>query len=114
MRVFGGSLGVASSFIVLNQMVQDRLADILTAEQLAAFYQSPVAIYGFAPLQQVAVRGVYIDTFNLDMRVCAGISAACILAAVGTYQSNPPTIKKRLQDLEELYARSAALTTETM
>ena len=107
MRVFGGSLGVASSFIVLTQMVQDRLTGVLTPEQMAAFNTSPVAIYRFPIAQQLAVRAVYIDTFSVNMHVCTGFSAVCLVLALCTYQSNPPTMKKRLEDLEELYARSA-------
>ncbi|KAH8879951.1 MFS general substrate transporter [Thozetella sp. PMI_491] len=109
LRIFGGSLGVASSFIVLNNMIQDRLTDILSPEQMEAFYRSPIAIYGFTPIQQLGVRSVYIDAFNVNMRVCAGLSAVAIVAGLCTYQRNPPTIQKRLAELEEFYARAAAV-----
>ena len=111
MRVFGGSLGVASSFIVLNTMIRDRLESVLTPEELSDFYVSPVATYSFPPVKQLKIREVYIDSFNTSMRVCIGISAVAVIAALCTYQRDPPTIKKRLDDLAEVYARSATVAT---
>ncbi|KAH6847112.1 major facilitator superfamily domain-containing protein [Chaetomium sp. MPI-CAGE-AT-0009] len=109
MRVFGGSLGVASSFIVLNSMIQDRLENVLTPEELSDFYTSPVAVYSLPAFQQLKIREVYIDAFNVNMRVCLGVSALAVIAALCTYQRRPPTVQKRLDDLAELYARSTTL-----
>jgi hypothetical protein len=109
MRIFGASLGVAVSFIVLNSLTQDQLTGVLTPAQLSDFYKSPIAIYGFTPLQQLAVRDVYIDSYNVNMRVCAGIAAVSLVAGLGTYQRNPPSMQQRLDDLQKLYDRSAAL-----
>jgi acetaldehyde dehydrogenase (acetylating) len=113
MRVFGGSLGAASSFIVLNTMIQDRLKKVLTSEELSGFYVSPVAIYNMPPVQQLKIREAYIDAFNVNMRVCIGVSAVAIIAALCTYQRRLPTIKKRLDELVEIYARSATLAATT-
>ncbi|KAK4232826.1 MFS general substrate transporter, partial [Achaetomium macrosporum] len=49
-------------------------------EELSDFYASPVAVYSFPLLQQLKVREVYIDSFNVNMRVCIGISALAVIA----------------------------------
>lgn len=108
MRAFGGSIGVSASFIVLNARIQEALASVLTPQQLDDFYRSPAATLTFSPLQQLRVRETYVDSFSINMRVCVGMAAACLVASLCTYQRNPPSVKKRLEDLEALFARSAA------
>ncbi|KAK4154959.1 MFS general substrate transporter [Chaetomidium leptoderma] len=113
MRVLGGSLGVAASFIVLNSRIAETLTDVLTPDELEDFYRSPIVTYSFDVPKQLAVRTTYIEAFEITMYVCVGISAACLIASLCTYQSNPPSIKKRLEDLEAIYARTAANNEET-
>ena len=81
---------------------------MLTPEQLDAFYRTPAAIYRLPVQQQLLVRQVYVSTFNTDMRICAGIAAACLVATLCTYQRTPQSISQRLADLEEAYARTEA------
>lgn len=110
MRVFGGSIGVATGFIVLNSLIQQKLTGVLSPQQLDDFYRTPIVITSFNILQQLEVRRTYIQAFTVNMRMCMGISAGCLLASLFTYQRNPPSIKKRLDDLEAVYARSAAIS----
>lgn len=105
-RVFGGSIGVAVSFIVLNTRTQQTLGNILSPEQLDDFYKSPAAASSFQLAQQIQVRQTYIDAFDIDMRICLGIAATSLLVSLCTYQRNPPTMKKRLEDLERILQRS--------
>ncbi|KAL3479547.1 MFS general substrate transporter [Aspergillus californicus] len=112
LRIFGGSIGIASGFLVLNTNVQHTLAGALTAEQLNEFYRTPAVIYNLPVAQQLVVRQVYVSTFNTDMRICAGVAAACLVATLCTYQRNPQSIKQRLADLEEVYARTEAARAE--
>ncbi|KAI3055433.1 hypothetical protein CBS147352_2886 [Aspergillus niger] len=112
LRIFGGSIGIASGFIVFNTNVQHTLAGVLTPEQLDEFYRTPAAIYRLPVRQQLVVRQVYVNTFNTDMRICAGIAAACVLATLCTYQRKPQSIKQRLADLEESYVRTEAARAE--
>jgi len=102
-------MGVASGFIVLNKEIQDSLSGVLSAEQLADFYRSPVAIFKFTIFQQLRVRQAYIAAFNTNMRVCIGLSALGLVASLCAFQRNPPSIEKRLGDLEKVYAQTAAL-----
>jgi len=107
MRVFGGSLGVAAGFIVLNSRITETLTGVLTAKELEDFYRSPLVVESFDVLKQLSVRTTYIEAFRISMYVSVGISAACLLASLGTYQRDPPSIEKRLQDLEAVYAAGA-------
>jgi hypothetical protein len=109
LRVFGGSLGVAAGFIVLNQEIQNSLTGVLTAQQLEDFYRSPIAIYKFSVFQQLRVRQVYVGAFNTNMRVCIGLSALALVTSLFTFQRKPPSPIQRLADLEKLYAETAAM-----
>lgn len=110
MRVFGGSIGVAISIIVLITRIQTNLKDILTPEQLANFYSSPLAIFTFSSAQQMLAREAFIDAFRIDMYICLGVSVASLFVSLLTYQKHPPSVKSRLDDLEAELSRSAALS----
>jgi hypothetical protein len=111
MRLFGGSTGVAVSFIVLNTKIQNNLGSVLSPEQLTDFYKSPAAILDFTTPEKILVRATYIESFAIDMRICIGIAAVSLLASLATYQRNPPSIKQRLDDLAKSQARIAAMST---
>ena len=97
---------MAVSFIALNAKIQDTLTEVLTPEQLSDFYKTPAVIASFNLMQQIKVRETYIDAFAIDMHICLGIAAASLLCSFFSYQKNPPTTKKRLDELEEVYRRS--------
>lgn len=101
-------MGVAAGFIVLNKEIQDSLSGGLSPEQLEDFYTSPIAIFGFSVFQQLRVRQAYISAFNTNMRVCIGLSVLSLVASLCTYRRRPPSVQKRLEDLEKVYAQTAA------
>lgn len=107
MRLFGGSIGVAASFIVLNTKIQNALSNLLSPEQLNDFYKSPTAMISFTALQKLKVRETYIDAFAINMRICIGISAASFLASLCAYQRNPPSVRKFVGELETTHTQSA-------
>ncbi len=115
MRVFGGSLGVSISIIVLITKIQNGLQDSLTPDQLASFYRSPLALFQFGPKEQLLARYAFIDAFRVDMYICVAMSIASLVAALFTYQRHPPSVQSKLADLEKELARSAppADTSET-
>lgn len=95
---------------MFNQKIQEALTGVLTPAQLDAFYRSPTAVLSFPVMDQFLVRQTYIDVFNIDMRICAGISAVCLVTTLFTFQRRPQSMKERLADLEEAYARTEAAT----
>ncbi|TPX07403.1 uncharacterized protein E0L32_002127 [Thyridium curvatum] len=68
MRVFGGSIGVAAGFIVLNSLIQQKLTGVLSPQQLDDFYRTPIVITSFNILQQLEVRRTYIQAFTVNMQ----------------------------------------------
>ncbi|PQE08806.1 major facilitator superfamily transporter protein [Rutstroemia sp. NJR-2017a WRK4] len=91
-RIFGGSIGIAASTAVLGATQRRELTGIVSPEQLASL-QSAAASFTSAQLE--AVRQAYSDAFHGDMKVCAIVTGACVLVALGTYQRNPPTLEER-------------------
>ena len=110
MRVFGGSIGVATSFFVLNTKIQRNLQSTLTAQQLQDVYRSPLAMLSFSPLQLLEARQTFIDAFQIDMYICVGVSSACLVASLCTYQRRPPSVKTRLADVEAELERGTIMS----
>jgi hypothetical protein len=106
LRIFGGSVGVAVSMLLLNNDIATSLTNILTPTQLIAFYQSPIAILTFTPEEQLAVRETFITAFNKDMRMCMYVSVVCLVATLCSWQSNPKGMKERMEELEAAYVRA--------
>lgn len=100
MRVFGGSLGVASSVIILINKIESVLSGTLTPEQLAEFYRSPLILLHFPPKQQLLAREAFIEAFREDMLLCVGIGAASFFVSLFTFQRKPPSVKAKLASLE--------------
>lgn len=109
MRVFGGSIGVAISIIVLITKIQTGLQHTLSADQLASFYRSPLALFTFSPEQQMLARKAFIDAFQIDMYICIGVSLASLAVSLFTFQRNPPSVQSKLADVEAELMRSAPL-----
>lgn len=106
LRIFGGSVGVAVSMIILNDDIGKSLSNILSPAQLSDFYSSPISILNFTPIEQYYVRETFILTFNKDMRMCMYVSVVCLLVTLCAYQKNPPTMKDRIDELEAAYVRT--------
>ena len=110
MRVFGGSVGVAISVIVLIAKIQSRLEGVVTPDQLANFYRSPLSVTSFGPVQQLLAREAFVDAFKIDMYICIGVSVASLVVSLFAFQRHPPSVKTKLADLEAELLRGAAMT----
>jgi hypothetical protein len=106
LRIFGGSVGVAVSMIILNDDISKSLSSALSPTQLADFYSSPISILNFTLTEQIQVRQTFILTFNKDMRMCMYVSVVCLLVTLCAYQKDPPTMKERIDELEAAYVRT--------
>lgn len=100
MRVFGGSLGVAASVIILINKIESALSGTLSPEQLAEFYRSPLILLQFPPKQQLLARQAFIEAFREDMYLCIGIGVASFVVSLFTFQRKPPSVKSKLASLE--------------
>ncbi|KAI0448397.1 hypothetical protein F5B21DRAFT_510186 [Xylaria acuta] len=61
MRIFGGSLGVAASFMVLNSRIAKTLTDVLTPDETQDFYRSPIVTCSFNLSKQLSFRTTYLS-----------------------------------------------------
>ncbi|KLU85967.1 hypothetical protein MAPG_04986 [Magnaporthiopsis poae ATCC 64411] len=94
MRVFGGSLGIAASSVILAREVQRQLGGELTAGQLAAVEtRGPAGIAAGGDtsgqdMQRIMalVRRAYADAFRHDMVLAAAVGAFAVVAALCTYR----------------------------
>jgi hypothetical protein len=100
-RVLGGSIAVATSTIIFNTKAQRSLTTVLSPSELEALLKSPSAITHFSLTQQSAVRLVFVDAFNKDMRTCTYVAAASLVVTLFMYQRHPPDLKGRLGYQEE-------------
>ena len=103
MRIAGGTIGVAISFIVLHIRVTHELQGDFTLAQLRDFYQSPLSTSSFTVSQLLLARRAYIAAFTDIMRVSIGISGACFLASLFVWQKQPASIQKKLEDMEAYF-----------
>lgn len=76
------------------------LDEVLNPTQLLNLETFLSSIASLTPSEQAAVATVYTESFNQQMRVCTYLSAACIIAALGTFQRSPASVAAR-QDKEE-------------
>jgi hypothetical protein len=112
LRIFGGSVGVAVSMMILNDDISKSLSNVLSPTQLADFYSSPISILNFTLIEQYYVRETFILTFNKNMRMCMYVSVVCLLVTLCAYQKNPPTVKERIDELEAAYVRTEQMVSE--
>ncbi|PVH79385.1 MFS general substrate transporter [Cadophora sp. DSE1049] len=108
-RVFGGTLGVAISTIILNNKIAKDLAGVVTPEQLEEFYTSPVAGYQWTVYEQSFVRIAETAAFRQDMLHCTYVGVGCLVASLFTYQKRPPTMMERKRQLRALYGNDAKI-----
>ena len=92
-RILGGSIGLAVATIIFNDRLSKELSGILDNVQLRNLKQSLNTIGSLDPSEQAAVSTVYAKSFNQQMRFCTYLSAACVVAALGTFSKTPASVK---------------------
>ncbi|TQV99498.1 hypothetical protein IF1G_01713 [Cordyceps javanica] len=103
MRISGGSIGVAISFILLQTRVIRELQGEFSQTQLREFYQSPLSVTSFTAAQLIFLRRVYISAFTDIMQVSIGVSGACFLASLFVWQKRPANIQQKLEGMEAYF-----------
>jgi hypothetical protein len=83
-RVLGGCLGLTVGTYIFNQLVQERLVEMLNHAQLDAIHRSPMAIFSFAPEIQSLVKDVYMLAFSSQVRGLLIVSIVGFASSVGT------------------------------
>ena len=91
-RILGGSIGLSVATILLNNKLKSGLDGVLDAAGIKSLQQSLNNISTLSPANQGLVAQMYTDAFNDQMRICTYCSAVALLAAIATYQKNPPSV----------------------
>lgn len=85
-RALGGVVGLAIATNVLNNHIRSGLSAILSQQQLDALLQTSAVIEMLPDALQIAVRSVYAEGYNLQMKVMVGFSVAQIVGVVTMYE----------------------------
>ncbi|MCJ1318879.1 hypothetical protein MMC15_004211 [Xylographa vitiligo] len=108
-RIFGGTVGLAASTIILNTRLVNELQDVLSATQLVELRQSLNYIPSLDPAQQLAVAQTFARSFNDQLRDCTYVAAACVVISLFTYSRHPTDIVARKARGEALLAGRISL-----
>ena len=103
-RIFGGTIGLAASTIILNTRLANELQGVLSETQLVNLRQSLNYIPSLAPAQQLAVAQTFAKSFNDQLRDCTYVAAACVIISLFTYSKHPTDLIKRKARGEALLA----------
>ncbi|MCJ1416119.1 hypothetical protein MMC32_002454 [Xylographa parallela] len=103
-RIFGGTIGLAASTIILNTRLANELQGVLSETQLVDLRQSLNYIPSLAPAQQLAVAQTFAKSFNDQLRDCTYVAAACVIISLFTYSKHPTDLIKRKARGEALLA----------
>lgn len=81
-RILGGSIGLATGTIILNNKLNNGLAGVLDAAQIKSLEQSLSTIGTLSATNRAIVANVFSDSFNKQMRVCTYLSVRAIISLV--------------------------------
>lgn len=87
--MLGGALGIAVMNTVLNSYTNSHLPQLLPGVELSGVLDSASSIELLPLALQLAVREVYGEAYNLQMRVTVAFSAA-IFAAIALMWKRKP------------------------
>jgi glutamine synthetase type III len=93
-RMLGGALGIAVMNVVMNSQISRQLPSLIQGEQLADVLSSVNSIAQLPRDLQEAVRPVYGEAFNWEMRITITFSAATLLAVVLIWKRSPIALSK--------------------
>jgi MFS family permease len=81
-RFLGGAVIVSIATAVGNSWVRRVLSDVLSSEQLVALFKSTESIHSLEPGLESQVRGRFVQSFNLQMRIVLGVAVAALLSTL--------------------------------
>ncbi|PVI05340.1 MFS multidrug transporter-like protein [Periconia macrospinosa] len=95
-RMFGGSIGIAVSTVILGTMQRQQLLDtgIINPFQLASLHE---VMSHLSDKEVLAIRKAYSDSFNKTLVVCSIISGIALLLSVGFWEKKGSGTKDKLK-----------------
>ena len=99
-RVLGGTIGLAICTAILNAHVRHGLTLLLLSpQQTTTILQSVSSVSDFGdPAAEKAVRKVFAEAYNQQMRVMTYFSAVVFLAALLTWEKRLRRVEKEVID----------------
>jgi hypothetical protein len=83
-----GAIGLAIVTSVLNSFVHSRLSNFLSADQVDSLLQTSVAMNSLQPEQQVRVRTIFGQEYDVQMRILIELAAAQLSESLLMWQKN--------------------------
>lgn len=85
-RFLGGAVILSTATAVGNGWIRGTLSEVLSPEQLRALFRSTDTINMLAGDVQDNVRGHFVQSFNLQMRIVLGVAVAAVLSSLMMWQ----------------------------
>lgn len=92
-RVLGGTIGLAICTAVLNENVRHGLTLVLSPQQISGVLQSVSSISDLDASAEKAVRRVFAEGYNQQMRIVTYFSAAVFLVSLLMWEKRPRRIE---------------------
>lgn len=91
--MLGGILGLAIVTSVMNRWIRLPLLEILPSEQVKALLETTDALKSFPEATQLAVRELFGQGYNLQLKIMIGFAVAQIPATLMMWKKKPIMIK---------------------
>lgn len=98
-RVIGGTHGVAMGSALLGNHLSG-LTNVLSEGEIQTLYRNPAFISQLQPVQQLAVRQAFAESFDDAMRICVYVAAVSLVLSLLTWEKHPISIEARKNQLE--------------
>ncbi|OJJ67087.1 hypothetical protein ASPBRDRAFT_661755 [Aspergillus brasiliensis CBS 101740] len=85
-RVMGGCIGISILTAVANGFIQSHLRQSLSPEQMQSVLHSTEALSSLPASVQSLVRGTFSASYNLQMKILAGLAGGQVLASLLMWQ----------------------------
>ena len=85
-RIMGGAIGLSIVNSVMHGMLRSGLAPFLTSVQLGEVLDSAQNIAGLSPKVREQVLLTFSDSYNVQMRILAGLAAGQIIGTLIMWQ----------------------------
>jgi hypothetical protein len=85
MRILGGLVGLSICTVILHQHLESRLPGIITPQEIEEILKSTQALTLFDPSKLHAVRVVFAEAYDLQLRYTLIFAAMGFLCTIGIW-----------------------------
>ena len=92
-RVLGGTIGLAICTAVLNEHVRHSLSLVLSQQEVTGILQSVSSISNLDTTADKAVRRVFAEGYNQQMRIMTYFSAVVFIVSLLAWERRPRRVE---------------------